>query len=641
MHFKEGTALFSHSGFFFLRSPLLPFENLRSFSDDLLMSRDGADLLPDQYTLFWNQDMAMLEKRLIAMISDTAFRRALLMASPSLYRSLDRPLTSKQILQQRRSLIRYFSRACSRSTPMGLLAGCSLGTVASRHLITASPYIRLGPRSTYKLSHRLDFSVMERLVSVVASAGTHSQSHEYKINGTLHKAGNNYHILTSGSPQGPPTSLLRLTGDIYLDMLANLDQHSISRASLSTLLLRTINSSSLEYAVLVNSYIDDLVTQGVLASKWTPAALGKDPMAMAMEAIRENSLDCALIRRVDQLLEEVESLNSFQLARVKEGYDSIASSLADLGAITSDGSAERVIQVDMVKPIEFSHVDDKVAERLLGAAVFLDAAYPFNLDATHPIECFRRRFADRFGSTWVPLLTALDEETGVGFGPSLGEAPPSLLSELGSLRALPEKDQTLTYFQNKLLDKIYDARATGQPQIFVDENDLPPTMGPPSLPSSFALVATLIKVSENVQHHDNYEVLLRSGDGPSGVNMMARFCHAMPELESYLRRHLEHEEVLQPEVIFAEVAYLPQGRIGNVLFRPALHRYQIICEGNPDTPTYQHVALADILVTVSEQGDVLLQSRNLGRRIIPRLTTAHAFGNPLWSPIYMFLELVS
>jgi hypothetical protein len=96
MHFKEGTALFSHSGFFFLRSPLLPFENLRSFSDDLLMSRDGADLLPDQYTLFWNQDMAMLEKRLIAMISDTAFRRALLMASPSLYRSLDRPLTSNR-----------------------------------------------------------------------------------------------------------------------------------------------------------------------------------------------------------------------------------------------------------------------------------------------------------------------------------------------------------------------------------------------------------------------------------------------------------------------------------------------------------------------------------------------------------------
>ena len=48
----------------------------------------------------------------------------------------------------------------------------------------------------------------------------------------------------------------------------------------------------------------------------------------------------------------------------------------------------------------------------------------------------------------------------------------------------------------------------------------------------------------------------------------------LPELEPHVRDLLRQEETLDPESIYAEVAHVPEGRIGNVMSRPVLRGHE-------------------------------------------------------------------
>src|SRR5262249_30605268 len=116
------------------------------------------------------------------------------------------------------------------------------------------------------------------------------------------------------------------------------------------------------------------------------------------------------------------------------------------------------------------------------------------------------------------------------------------------------------------------------------------------------------------------------------------FCHADPELLANVSAHLREEEALDPQAIFAEVVHLPEGRLGNILRRPVLRRCEISYLGRSGAPADQQLPVADLTLRLA--GDrFVLRSRRLGRRIVPRLTSAHNFA---WRSLnlYRFLCLL-
>src|SRR5262249_11307546 len=76
---------------------------------------------------------------------------------------------------------------------------------------------------------------------------------------------------------------------------------------------------------------------------------------------------------------------------------------------------------------------------------------------------------------------------------------------------------------------------------------------------------------------------------------------------------------------FAEVVHLPEDcRTGNVLLRPALRDYEILYRGEGSVAAERQIPVTDLLVSVL--GDqIVLRSQRLGRRVSPRLTSAHNF----------------
>src|SRR5260370_12938283 len=123
----------------------------------------------------------------------------------------------------------------------------------------------------------------------------------------------------------------------------------------------------------------------------------------------------------------------------------------------------------------------------------------------------------------------------------------------------------------------------------------------------------------------DFRVCLFGCGGPSGARLLGRFCQADPRLHQLVEEHLRAEEALAPETIFAEVVRLPEGRIGNVLCRPVLRAYEIPYLGRSGAPLAQQIPITDLLVSVPN-GRVVLRSARLGKRVLPRLTTAHNYG---------------
>jgi hypothetical protein len=138
------------SGFFVLRTPLLPFDELLAWSESVTPARAHDD---DDSIM---RDRQELRARLAVIVRRPEVREALFVASPTAYASLDawsRNPESETGQKLEKTLVRYVSRMSSRATPFGLFAGCSVGLLgATTQLTLCQTPLRTDPQTPLKLT---------------------------------------------------------------------------------------------------------------------------------------------------------------------------------------------------------------------------------------------------------------------------------------------------------------------------------------------------------------------------------------------------------------------------------------------------------------------------------------------------------
>src|SRR5262245_56136999 len=119
---------YSASGFFVLRTPLLPFDDFLDWSGD---GGKDARHVPGYDQGVPGTDRSRLTRGLRALVERPHVREALEVASPDLGQALDSWLIASTPIPGRleSALVRYLARMAGRSTPFGLFAGWSVGTL--------------------------------------------------------------------------------------------------------------------------------------------------------------------------------------------------------------------------------------------------------------------------------------------------------------------------------------------------------------------------------------------------------------------------------------------------------------------------------------------------------------------------------
>ncbi|HEU0105120.1 MAG TPA: lantibiotic dehydratase, partial [Vicinamibacteria bacterium] len=515
------------------------------------------------------------------------------------------------------ALVRYFARMCGRPTPFGLFAGCAMGALGEgTDLVTEA-------RERYQRRTRLDMGYLARLARSVAADPAVRSDLTFRPNPTLYRAaGRLRYVRSRGHDDDLAYHLVALEDADELRATLRRAEPGASGSSLA----RALAADGAPPAE-ADAYIGDLVDSQVLVSEASILLTGSDPagdLAAQWHSVASAQGAEAGLRSAG---EDLAAIDGEGLGTTPERYRTIARRLSEM-PVRAD--AARLFQVDLWKPSPTATLDRSLLDDVLRGVALLQRLAP--AAAGGELERFREAFVERYEEREVPLTEALDDEAGIGFPPGGSRGGGSTPADNLPPPALPSPRVEWGKREQFLTHRLTEALSRGATEIHFEARDVDEIANPdpPPLPDAFAVVATFGPSASGVPR-----VLLRGAYGPSGAMLLGRFCHLDPALRAQVERHLRTEEALDPQAVFAEIVHFPEGRVGNVIARPVLRAHEIPILSRPGVADDRQIPLGDLMVSVVD-GRVVLRSARLGRRIVPRLTSAHNYVSRGLS-VYRFL----
>lgn len=605
------------SGFFAFRTPLLPFEEIEAWSAGLEAAgvRDDPAALEEALAA----DRTRLRERLQSLLERPEIREALFVASPTLDEGLEywrKDPDSKKGRRAEEALVRYVQRMATRATPFGLFSGCSVGTLDGENRL------ELTARDAYQRHTRLD---MDYLFALTEELGNHPELRRqlrYWPNSSLYLAAGRWRYAEARLQDKVRSHhLVAVETAGYLERTLDRARQGATIGELARALVEDDPEIELEEA---EEFIGELIDSQLLVSRLSINVSGEEPIYGVIGLLGEHPEIAPITAELQRVRRALDRIDEAGLGNDPAAYRRVAERLEELPAKVD---LPRLFQVDMVKPVERASLGQDVLDEIERGISML-RLLAGSAQRETPLRRFCQDFMERYeDAREVPLAEVLDEEVGIGFDRSRGAEASPLLD--GIYLPSPEGEQRVAWgpYTNLLLRKLEQALAEGLDEIEVTDKDLVDFEADdlPPLADAFQVMGTLAAESQQALDGGEFRFWLRHASGPSGARLLGRFCHADPELEKHVRAHLEAEEALDPDAVYAEIVHLPEGRMGNILSRPVLRRYEIPYLGLSGAPEEHQIPIEDLTVTVSGGQQVILRSKRLGKRVIPRLTSAHNF----------------
>ncbi|MFC4309113.1 lantibiotic dehydratase [Steroidobacter flavus] len=609
------------SDFFALRTPLLPFTDYLQWTDGLsgrAAWESGASI-----DAALDEDRKSLRARLRELIHRPEVREALYVASPTLDRSLEHWLQapdSERGMAAERVLVRYFHRMTHRCTPFGLFAGHSVGR------FDALTHLELPPLAANKRHTRVDRGLISKLVSRLERSHALRELLTLFPNTSLYRSAGRlrytqFEVDDNGNRH---YKLVGVTESPYLLEVLERARSGATVAELADAVARFAEVDIDDGAEFVHELID---TQ-ILVSDLDLRLTGPERMDQLLDRLERCGDTVDNARALRAAVERMEEMDRAGLGHPPQQYVQLAEELERLAVQVKHSSW----QVDLHKPADRFTLGPAVAARIEECAALVQRITP--APSGDPLAAFRRQFQRRFEDRWVPLMEALDPESGIGFPIGTGSQPDDVSLLAGFVSGVnPAEGTESTWTQREvfMLRRVERMLAEGRHEWHLDESDLRVLDGKvtaSTLPESCDMALRIAARSEQAVEQGDFDLLLQGCFGPPGGRMLGRFCHADEQLCEKTRSHLSAEESRRPDVVFAELVHLPQGRSGNLLVRPALREHEIVFLGSSGIDRERQIHVADLMVGVVDDR-IVLYSEKLGKQVIPRLTSALSYTGTL------------
>ena len=583
---------FDPAGFVMARSPALPFT----------VFEDWVEMATPAHA-------CQSHEKLRALVGQPFVKEALFIASPSLYQRACDWLGGARLEDADKveaALWRYVTRMCCRPTPFGLFAGVSTGSIGETTRFLPSDPL------TYQRHARLDSGYVYLLADVVAADPSIRPSIKFYANSSVYEYGKTLRYVEWDSNGG--LRRYRLSEIHRTDYLQAVLERASGGSTLRELsdLLRDLEGVDSNIA---DEYLASLISARLLIAETEPPITGIEPFDFLVERLERTAPSASVTSKLRGVRDKLSALNSQPVGCDLDSYRQIA---ADLGGLSAPANLGNLFQVDLHQPETDVVLSRDLCNELLACAELL---YGIRDQESDPLTRFKESFSNRYERREVPLVEVLDEESGIGFGPRHGSRS-SLLDGLkvgNGDRGVPPL--AVTKWDALLLERVVSAAKQGSVEVQLGPEDLKThhkaTRAPPNAFYAFVSLFT----GESGQT----ELLLKMIGGASGAELMGRFCHGDPKLTSEVRSLLAAEAGLCSDAILAEIVHLPHGRIGNLTARPLLRDYEIEYLGVSGARSEGVIPVSDLLLSISEENELILRSKRYQARVIPRLTSAHNF----------------
>lgn len=617
-------------GFFAMRTPLLPISVLSELGE---LVRASTAKNEEELVDMLAEDRTRLRVRLRQIARDEAFQEGVYLSSSEFAEKMRSwSISANADLGLERTVLKYVLRACSRATPFGIFAAVSHGrfdTVGA----TSVPEQHEWYRRT-----RVDSGVLSAVCAASAERPDVLSNLVFRPSPSIYRVGDQLRYSSHHA-----TGRFRRYALSAVDVSEFID--CVIDAAREGAKLKELAQSLASRAVLgdeADEFVREMVDAQLLVHDLELVVTGEDPTSQTVERLRASPEGAAAAELLGNAIRECSKLDARGVGLSHDQYADLISQLRLLPQTVELPDSE-LIQVDLFTRTDALSLPMQVAEDLGRAADLLwrvAAEMRPHSSFNEMLDTFREAFVERFGDAEVPLLMALDEEDGV---PWHSPTPPSddvpLLEGVDLPRA-PAIGRTSAF--NTQLNEALGRRAdTTVREVEFDETVLRTRADTLThfrpLPNSFAVFARLQARDEDALNAGDYRLQIDTVYGPSGAVPLARFCYGHPKLRSAVEDMLRVEEAVEPDVLFAELVHLPQGRFGNFILRPCLRGFELPYLGTSGSSPENQLAIGDLTIAV-RSGRLVLKSTSLQRRVAVRISTAHNPDYGAGLPVYRFLH---
>ena len=595
-------SLFQLSDYFLLRTPLLP----AAVAVDLLRIKEANEM----------------EEKLRHLFQSEQLKEALFLASPTFWVEVKKWLEYKKESSPKMitSLLKYAIRMSTRSTPFGLFAGVSLGNV-----IASEKKVSLIRGNSHKTVLKLDASILTGIIAQLSEDKRIYSQLYYRINPTIYLDGKYYKYyqkVTNGKKGQNILKRIRLTP--VLDRVVQYFESNKRTAHYQSLtdLLQRLGASTAHATLFVNN----LINLGIICSELQPNVIGRgylDSLIMTLERVDKEEYYLNPLSRIKTLLHSSQSVIDMQNAIVKL-----------LQPIVPDLDMTNALQGDLLINMEDNKLPNTALNHLRDQ--FQDLLPLCSQAKLTDFDRFSAAFSDKYEDRMIPLTTALDPDTGIGYGRQEGvyNITDEILGEVKNIASTGEKKYSDHHYQDLVIEKFVESVKSHFTEIQLTSRDLDhiakqrkqTTNG---IPSSFYAIGTLLRGS----CQENLFFNLGTIGGSSSGNLISRFAHLDEKLNSKLKESAEKEQQQLPNAILAEICHYPDNNAGNIIYRPAMRRASICLTPTIDEEQEQ-IDVSDLYLFLKDNR-LVLWSKKFNKAVIPRLTTAHNFEQGM--NLYKFL----
>ena len=600
--------------FFVLRTPLLPFhELLRPGLEPALSFSASAE----QFEEAFRAELARERANVKILLGRPEIWEAIFVANPEFARFEDLWAEDPESRKGRRAeltIVRYLTRMAGRATPFGLFAGISLGTMGFTTCLHT-----LG-REKYQRLTSLSFECATTLVEEWCRDAELRKHLLYRPNSSLYRV-RGYIRYVETSPEGGKQSY-RLVGVREIRHLRQTLQHARGGAT-SRALVKNLVAGGIPHKT-AGEFVEKLIEYQILRPEFEVPVTGQPTIRYLTSHLPRSKRFAKVRSSLGRVAARLAAIDRSGFAGAHAPYQEVVATLAKL---TSQPVHPRPFQTMLLKPAPDAKLGQDVLTEIMRGIDILHHL-PQNDRPHDPDQSFYfQEFAARYGRREVPLVEALDDDTGISH-----EEHPKDAEAVAPESRKAEQSRSLV-----LLQKFSEALASHAHEISLNEQDLESLKSPNSLPlpESFALKAAVAAASDEHLARGEFRVIVEGVLGSSGAALFARFCEFDKALSRKVAEYLKEEEAREPNAVFAEIVHLPGAGLGDIVFRPVLRRYEFPYLGKSGVPMSRQLPITDLLLSV--QGERFrLRSRSLDREVMVRMTNAHNFaGSQL--RIYKFL----
>ncbi|MDZ7898153.1 MAG: lantibiotic dehydratase [Arcicella sp.] len=549
-------------------------------------------------------------------LDNPAFSEAVYLASPVLFKEAilwkKNKITDPKKLQKiPLSLAKYYTRMCSRCTPFGLFAGCGV--------VEWSDETNLIISENTERNTRLDMHYAGALAQRLAEIPAVKISLKYYPNSSVYQIGEDIRYVEYKYVDGQRKhQISAITWSEYIQMVLDLCK---TGAKITDLLPHLIDDEISEEEAV--AFIEELIDTQLLVNELEPAITGDEFTQQVQKTLAPQGNLGEILQKIQLLLAKIDQNKVNDTAAYQEVIET-------LNAFEVPFEEGKLFQTDLVKLFSQNSLDKKYQE-------VLSEIYNLSKNLTEKpinqkLKDFKTRYFERYETKEIPILFALDTETGIGYGDS-GKSNNTPIAD--GLNMPVEENLTVKFQQNPFQQYLFklwlEAYKNDSYQVDLQENDLTKFIkeNNKTAPSS--------SIMFRLTGDENLPIYLEGISGSSAANLLGRFAHADKNVLEIVKKITDDEQANNPDVIFAEIVHLPENRIGNILLHPPFRVYEIPYLAKSSLDAEHQIHLEELMVSVDLQQDrVILRSKRLNKEIIPRLSNAHNYSqNSL--PLYNFL----